>query len=63
MLILREIDLVNDCVAGFTKVFISTPQTISYLENLRLEKLKFIVVFLQKVGWLLFSTTNIDFLL
>lgn len=46
-------DVLEDCVAGFTKVFISTPQTIAYLEQIRSEKMLYVVIFLQKV--LLFS--------
>lgn len=42
-------DVLEDCVAGLTKVFISTPQTIAYLEQIRSEKMLYVVIFLQKV--------------
>uniref|UniRef100_A0A915E6G7 Uncharacterized protein n=1 Tax=Ditylenchus dipsaci TaxID=166011 RepID=A0A915E6G7_9BILA len=49
MLVLREMGVLDDCVAGITKVFISSPQTVFLLEELRSQKMLYVVVFLQKM--------------
>ncbi|KAI1729246.1 myosin head (motor domain) domain-containing protein [Ditylenchus destructor] len=49
MYVLREIGLLDDCAAGITKVFITTPRTVFRLEELRSQRLHYVVIFLQKM--------------
>jgi hypothetical protein len=49
MLILREMGLLDNCVAGHTKVFIGQPQTVFSLEKLRADRILYVITFLQKV--------------
>ena len=55
MLILKELGLAQDCEQGRTKIFIKSPQTVFTLEQLRSEKMSYVIIFLQKV-----SSTNIN---
>ena len=49
MIILRHCDLQEDCVAGHTKVFIGSPNTVFRLEELRAAELPRLIVLLQKM--------------
>jgi myosin-1 len=49
LLILREIGVDQDCVPGKTKIFIRSPQTVFKLEQVRSERIPYVVTFLQKV--------------
>uniref|UniRef100_A0A914DJ36 Myosin motor domain-containing protein n=1 Tax=Acrobeloides nanus TaxID=290746 RepID=A0A914DJ36_9BILA len=48
LLILREIGADQDCVPGKTKIFIRSPQTVFKLEQVRSERIPYVVTFLQK---------------
>ena len=49
MTILRDVNLLNDCVAGLTKVFITSPATVFELEELRARRIPYVAVLLQRV--------------
>ncbi|WKY02867.1 hypothetical protein Q1695_016283 [Nippostrongylus brasiliensis] len=47
--ILKHVGLYDDCVFGKTKVFIRSPQTVFRLEELRSQRIPYVVTFLQKM--------------
>uniref|UniRef100_A0AC35GLD6 Myosin motor domain-containing protein n=1 Tax=Panagrolaimus sp. PS1159 TaxID=55785 RepID=A0AC35GLD6_9BILA len=49
MLILKELGLAHDCEQGRTKIFIKSPQTVFTLEQLRSERMSYVIIFLQKM--------------
>uniref|UniRef100_A0A914P4N8 Myosin motor domain-containing protein n=1 Tax=Panagrolaimus davidi TaxID=227884 RepID=A0A914P4N8_9BILA len=51
MLILKELGLAHDCEQGRTKIFIKSPQTVFTLEQLRSERMSYVIIFLQKVRY------------